>query len=205
MKTALKIGLTGGIASGKSLVAARFAALGVPVIDADRVARELVEPNQPAYRAILDEFGASVLAPNRSLDRRHLRSLVFSDPDRRRRLEAILHPLVYRRMESRAREVLAPYLVLVVPLLVETGYSGFCDRTLVVDAPPELQLRRLLQRDAIDEAQARAMIAAQADRETRRVAADDLIDNSGDIDHLLAQTDRFHRIYLEMAKAQDPA
>jgi dephospho-CoA kinase len=200
----LRIGLTGGVASGKSLVAARFAEHGIEVIDADLIARELAQPGQAAHRRIVTEFGPSVLAADGHIERRRLRRLVFSDPESRRKLEAILHPLVYRRMEELARRSSGPYLVLVVPLLVETGYIGFCDRVLVIDAPPALQLERLMQRDGIDAAEASAMLAAQADRATRLAAADDRIDNSGDIRHLLAQTDGFHRMYSELARARDP-
>ena len=199
----LRIGLTGGIASGKSLVAARFAEHGVEVIDADLIARELAEPGQPAHREILTEFGSSILNADGEIDRRHLRRLVFADAKYRRRLEAILHPLVYQRMEERARFSAGPYLVLVVPLLVETGYSGFCDRVLVIDKPPALQLKRLMQRDNIDATEASLMLAAQTDRATRLAAADDRIDNSGDVSHLLAEADRFHRMYSELATAQD--
>jgi dephospho-CoA kinase len=199
----LRIGLTGGVASGKSLVAARFADHGVEVIDADVIARELVQPGQAAYAEILAEFGPSILADDGSIDRRRLRRLVFSDAKRRRRLEAILHPLVYQRMDDLARSSAGPYLVLVVPLLVETGYIGICDRVLVIDAPPELQIERLMQRDGVDAAEASAMLAAQTDRATRLAAADDRIDNSGDIERLLAEADRFHRMYSQMARAQD--
>ncbi len=198
----LRIGLTGGIASGKSLVAARFAEQGIEVIDADLIARELAEPGQPAHREILSEFGPSILAADGNIDRRRLRQLVFTDPNCRRRLEAILHPLVYQRMEELAQRSPGPYLILMVPLLVETGYIGFCDRVLVIDAPPALQIERLMRRDGINAAEANAMLAAQADRATRLAAADDRIDNSGDIDQLLAETDRFHRMYLELARAQ---
>ncbi len=199
----LRIGLTGGIASGKSLVAARFAEHGIEVIDADLIARELVEPGQAAHAEVLAEFGPSVLAADGNIDRRRLRRLVFADSRRRRRLEAILHPLVYQRMDELAQFSAGPYLVLVVPLLVETGYIGFCDRVLVIDTPPEVQIERLMRRDGVDAAEASAMLAAQTDRATRLAAADDRIDNSGEIGRLLAETDRFHKMYSEMARAQD--
>ena len=198
----LRIGLTGGVASGKSLVAARFAEHGIEVIDADSIARELAKPGQHAHQEIVSEFGPAILAADGNIDRRRLRRLVFTDPKYRRKLEAILHPLVYQRMDQLARRGSGPYLILMVPLLVETGYIGFCDRVLVIDAPPALQIERLMQRDGIDAAEASAMLAAQADRATRLAAADDRIDNSGDIGQLLAETDRFHRMYLELARTQ---
>src|SRR5690606_20981910 len=164
----LTIGLTGGIASGKSTVAELFAALGVPVIDTDVIAREVVEPGEPGLAAIRDAFGAEVLTPDGRLDRRRLREIVFADAAKRRRLESILHPLIRERTLARLAAVRnAPYAIVVVPLLVETDFGKLVDRVLVVDVPVDAQLERLASRDGIDRAAAEAMVAAQASRETR--------------------------------------
>lgn len=195
----LRIALTGGIGSGKSTVAERFALHGVPVIDADVLARELVRPSEPAYREILGLFGSSVLTPDGSIDRVQLRNIVFSDPASRRRLEAILHPHVYEVMARKAADLKAPYVLLVVPLLLETGHLEVADRVLVVDLPEEEQIRRVCLRDRLSESEAKAILKAQASRAARLAVADDVIDNSRDVPFLLAQTDQFHRMYLQMA------
>jgi len=197
----LKIVLTGGIGSGKSTVAERFARHGVPIIDADLVARKLAEPGQPAYQRILAAFGNAVLTPDGKLDRARLRSMVFSDPVARRRLESILHPLVYEAMEREVASLDADYVLLVVPLLVETGRLDLGDRILVVDVPEATQIRRVCQRDGLSEAQATAILEAQADRATRLAVADDIIANCGSLASLLAQADQFHRMYVAMANA----
>jgi dephospho-CoA kinase len=196
----LKIALTGGIGSGKSTVAERFARNGVPVIDADVIARDLVQPNQPAFQEILKLFGSSVLTSEGSLDRARLREIVFSDPASRRRLEAVLHPRVYAAMERQAAERDAPYVLLVVPLLVETGRTDAADRVLVVDLPEAEQVRRVCLRDGLSQSEAKAIVQAQADRAARLAVADDVIDNSGNVAFLLAQADQFHRMYLTLAQ-----
>lgn len=196
----LTIGLTGGIASGKSTVAELFAALGVPVIDTDVIAREVVEPGEPGLAAIRDAFGAEVLTPDGRLDRRRLREIVFADAAKRRRLESILHPLIRERTLARLAAVRnAPYAIVVVPLLVETDFGKLVDRVLVVDVPVDAQLERLASRDGIDRAAAEAMVAAQASRETRLAHADDVIDNAGDLAATRAQVERLHARYLELA------
>jgi dephospho-CoA kinase len=198
----LRIGLTGGIGSGKSAVADRFAALGAPVIDADLIARELTRPDTEALREIAEAFGPSVLDPAGALDRPALRRRVFSDPQARRRLEAILHPRIRDEMQRRAAAVRAPYVVLVVPLLLETGQTRLADRVLVVDVPEALQIERVCRRDHQPERQVRAILDAQCRRDERLAAADDVIDNSGTIEQLLAQTDRLHRRYLALASSR---
>jgi dephospho-CoA kinase len=187
----LRIGLTGGIGSGKSTVAALLAARGAVVVDADRIAREVVEPGTPGLAAVVGAFGPGVLAEDGSLDRAALAAIVFADPEARARLDGIVHPLV----RARAREVIAqaaPDAVVVqdVPLLVETGQAGAHDLVLVVETDLETRVARLLQR-GLSEDDARARIAAQATDEQRRAVADVVLDNSGGPEALAEQVDRF--------------
>ncbi len=198
---ALRIGLTGGIASGKSAVADLFAERGVPIIDTDVIAREVVEPGQPALAEIAREFGPGVLGADGRLDRRRLRDLVFSDDKRRKALERILHPVIRRVAEERARSAGGPYHIVVVPLLAESPMRASMDRILVVDCSERTQLERLLRRDAESEAQARRMIAAQASRAERLAIADDVIDNDGSLEATEQQVDALHRKYLEIARS----
>ena len=195
----LKVGLTGGIASGKSAVADAFAALGAAIIDTDAVAREVVCPGTPALAAIEREFGAEMIAASGELDRSRLRGLVFADADARRRLERIVHPAIRTRTLELIDSTEADYVLIAVPLLVETGFGQFVDRVLVVDCPEEIQLARLMQRDGVSENEARAALAAQTDRMTRNAAADDIIDNSGSLAALKAQVEALHARYLELA------
>jgi dephospho-CoA kinase len=194
----MRIGLTGGIASGKTLVADCFAALGVPVIDTDQVARDIVEPGQPALHDISRAFGDDVLTRDGRLDRRRMRQLVFDDADRRAELEAILHPEIRRETAARVNAAQGPYVIIVVPLLVETGFGAMTDRVLVVDCPVEMQRARLLERDAEDPARVERILAAQATREERLTAADDVVDNSGDIDATRDQVRQLHERYLAL-------
>lgn len=201
----LVIGLTGGVASGKSTVAALFAARGAPIIDTDLIARELVAPGQPALAEIADHFGPEALNSDGSLDRRWLRRRIFADEAARRALEAILHPRiraeVQQRLEAlRQRIPPPPYALVVIPLLVETGaYDGLLDRVLVVDLPEDLQLRRLMTRDGVEPPLARAMLAAQASRQARLARADDVIDNRGPAEALVEQVEGLHRFYAGAA------
>ncbi len=195
------VGLTGGIASGKSTVAERFAARGVTVLDADQVARDVVEPGQPALDEVIHAFGPGILGPDGRLDRRTLRQIVFADPERRRRLEAILHPAIRAAMASRAAAAPGPYQIHMIPLLVEGRGRDGLDRVLVVDCPAEVQLQRLMTRDAESAAQARSIIAAQADRDTRLRAADDVIRNDGPPEALDRQVEVLHRLYLSLARS----
>ncbi len=195
----LTIGLTGGIASGKSAVAAMFAGLGAELIDTDVIAREVVAPGQPGLAAIRSEFGGGVLTPNGELDRAKLRALVFADPPKRRLLEAILHPLIRARTLENLGAAHGPYALVAVPLLVETDFGKLVDRVLVVDCPVELQMQRVMKRDGLNAAEARAMIDAQTDRGTRLQAAHDVIDNSGSLDATRAQVEDLHERYLALA------
>jgi len=187
----LRIGLTGGIGSGKSTVSRLLAGHGAVIVDADVIAREVVEPGTPGLEAVVEAFGSEVLTPDGSLDRPALAGVVFGDPDARRRLDAIVHPLV----RARATEVAAaapPGAVVVndVPLLVETGQAAAYDLVLVVEADPETRVARLVQRGLTAE-DARARMAAQASDEQRRAVADVVLDNSGTENELAAQVDRF--------------
>lgn len=198
------VAVTGGVASGKSAVSDRLAAHGVPVVDADRVARELVEPGEPALDAIVASFGDGVLGEDGRLDRRLLRAIVFSDPAKRRALEAILHPRVERRMRELAAAVRgAPYVVLAIPLLAEVGRYEFIDRVVVVDTPVETQVARLVRRDGMTHEQALAMLAAQASREARLAVADDVVVNDGTLDALRERVDVLHGELLARAAASD--
>ena len=187
----LRIGLTGGIGSGKSTVARLLAERGAVVVDADRIAREVVEPGTPGLEAVVDAFGDGVLTADGALDRPALAAIVFSDPEARARLDGIVHPLVRARSAELAAAT-PPDAVLVndVPLLVETGQAGSYDLVLVVEAEEETRVTRLVQRGLAAE-DARARIAAQATDEQRRAVADVVLDNSGSLEDLTAQVDRF--------------
>lgn len=195
----LIVGLTGGIASGKSFVASMFVKLGVPLVDTDVVAREVVAPGEPGLTAVAAEFGPKILRSDGTLDRAALRSLVFEDDARRRKLELILHPSIRARTLAKLASIEAPYALVAVPLLVETDFAALVDRVLVVDCPESAQLERLIKRDAIPRAEALAMVRAQADRATRLKAAHDVIDNSGSADATRRQVEQLHRRYLEIA------
>jgi len=197
----LRIGLTGGIASGKSTVARRFTELGIPVIDADESSRVVVAPGQPGLEQVVQRFGPGVLSAEGELDRRALRNLIFADPGKRRDLEAILHPLIRADMERRAAGAVGAYLVMAIPLLVESAARDRVDRILVVDADEASQLERLTARDSISLEQARAILAAQASRESRLKAADDVLVNSGTVAQLREAVDRLHQRYLRLAGA----
>ena len=200
----LIVGLTGGIASGKSLVGAMFVKLGASLIDTDVVAREVVALGEPGLAAVGAEFGPSVLLPSGELNRPALRSLVFADDAKRRQLEAILHPLIRSRTRAKLEGLEAPYALVAVPLLVETSFGELVDRILVVDSPEAVQLERLMRRDGIPRAEAQAMLRAQADRATRLQAAHDVIDNSGAQEATRRQVELLHRRYLDLAAQRAP-
>ena len=195
----LRVALTGGIASGKSTAADHFADLGVPVIDADLVARELVQPGEPLLEALARRFGPDILAADGSLDRRALRRRVFADPDERRALEALMHPAIHARMRQLAAQAEGPYLLLVIPLLVESDRDWGEDRVLLIDVPEALQRQRLMARDHCTAAEADAILAAQATCEARLARADDVIANTGDPQALRQAVERMHRRYLALA------
>lgn len=198
------IGLTGGIASGKSALEKAFAARGVFVADADLVAREIVEPGEPALAAVVAHFGADVVLADGRLDRAALRERVFERPDERRVLEGLLHPVIRTRMMELCRQAPGPYAIAMIPLLAEGGGRSaypWLDRILVVDTPVAVQRTRLMQRDGIDAALADRMLAAQATREQRLALADDIVVNDGDIAHLQSTADELHARYLALSVA----
>ena len=200
--TPYTVALTGGIASGKSEVERRFMASGAAVIDADQIARELVEPGQTALTEIVSVFSASVLTADGRLDRHALRERVFANAEARHRLEAILHPRIRAEMKSRAKRAAGDYVMLAIPLLAENpGAYAWVDRVLVVDVPREVQIERLLQRDGITMALAEAMLAAQANRDQRLAIADDIIDNSGPLAALDVVVAALHQRYRILGTA----
>ena len=205
----LRIGLTGGIASGKSAAAAVFAELGVPVIDSDVIAREVVAPGSLGLAAIRARFGEGVLQADGQLDRRALRAQVFADPTARRELEALTHPLIRERMAAQSAAAGGPYQIHAIPLLVEGGARRpGIDRVLVIDCPEEIQVQRVMARDRVDEAGARAVLAAQASRAQRLAAADDVIVNDQGLETLREAVVTLHQRYLGLAAvygARDPA
>ncbi len=193
----LRVGLTGGVASGKSAACARLASHGVVIVDADVVAREIVEPGQPALGEIATRFGPAMIGADGRLDRAALRARVFGDPLDRKALEAITHPRVRERLLAQAEAARGPYVVLAIPLLAESGDRyAWLDVVVVIDVPVEVQLQRLMARDGNDEPLARAMIAAQATREQRLALADEVIDNSGTHEALHAAVDALHQRLL---------
>lgn len=194
----LRVGLTGGIASGKSTVADMFAELGAAVIDTDIIAREVVVPGQPALEEIRQAFGDAVIDADGMLDRGAMRQLVFADDGARRRLESIVHPRIQAETVAQANAAGGDYQIIVVPLLVESSLKSFVDRILVVDCAPEVQLSRLLERDAESEAQARRILAAQTSREQRLAIADDVIRNDGSRSETHAQVLALHRFYTSI-------
>lgn len=205
MTRRLVIGLTGGIASGKSTVAQRFIELAVPVIDADESSRRVVAPGSPGLKTVAHEFGGGVLTASGELNRRALRDLIFSDPQRRRELERILHPLIRADMVRRAAAAIGPYVILAIPLLIEGGAKDRVDRILVVDVAEEVQIERVLRRDGASLEQARAILAAQASRASRIAAADDVLVNCGTIAELRHAVDELHAVYLNLAAAKSDA
>ena len=196
----LVIALTGGIGAGKSTVADRFAELGVPVIDADILAREQVRSGSEGLQEIARSFGPGVLTDDGELDRRRLRQLVFDNPTARRRLEGILHPRIRAQMRERITRTDAPYVVLVIPLLVENAQADLADRILVVDAPEALQIERASRRDHQSHAQIRAVLEAQCSREERNALADDLIINDGSLQELLDKATALHNRYMSLVR-----
>jgi len=200
--SALKIGLTGGLGSGKSTVAARFVSHGIEIVDTDAIARELAAPGGVAIPALRAAFGEAMIAADGGLDRARMRALVFADPAARARLEGVLHPLIEAESLRRAANARSPYVIVDVPLLVETGrWFERCDRVCVVDCPPELQIARAAGRDGHSREEIEAILAAQASREARLAVADDVIDNSGTLSALQTRVDALHARYLALANS----
>jgi len=194
-KKTLVVGLTGGIGSGKTTVANGFGSLGVPVIDADQLARELVEPGQQALAEIISTFGAEAVTADGRLDRDYMRQRVFSDSARKSQLEAILHPKIRQRIRALLSEIRTPYCIVVIPLLLETRQTDLVDRILVIDSPEKEQLKRVAARDGLSDNAIMAIMASQADRNTRLAAADDIIVNDRDISELTGRIQELHKHY----------
>jgi len=202
----LRIALTGGIASGKSAAASMFEELGVPLLDADQIARDVVEPGTPTLAQLVTELGPDILDASGHYDRRHVRQRVFADPELRQKLEAITHPAIRAEFARRAAALNGPYQIHVIPLLVETGRADQYERVLVVDCPPEEQLRRLMARDGSSLEEAQRILQAQATRQQRLDAAHDVIVNTGTVDDLRQFVATLHQNYRLLAeRRQSPA
>jgi dephospho-CoA kinase len=200
-----RIALTGGIASGKSTVASLFAALGVAIVDTDLLAREVVAPGSALLPQIAAHFGPAILQADGSLDRAKLRERVFADPAERAWLEQLTHPAIRALTDARCESAPGHYVIVAIPLLVETGAAGSFDRVLVVDCDPQIQLARLQARDGATRAQAERMLAAQATRAQRLALADDVILNDGDLHNLRVQVEKMHRAYSALVQSDEGA
>ena len=196
----LKIGLTGGIGSGKTTVSQLFAELGTPVIDADVIAHQLVEKDQPALNQLVSHFGQVILNSDKTLNRPYLSDLVFNDRQKKQKLEAILHPLVYETITSTVEKLKSDYCIICVPLLIETNMTSAVDRVLAVDCPIEVQIERVRNRDQLSLEKINTIIASQVSRTARITLADDLIDNSKSDSGLAEQVKKLHNLYLSLSK-----
>ena len=198
---AFVIGLTGGIASGKTTVANRFKQqFKIDIVDADIVAREVVEPGTPGLNAIMEHFGTDIVRADQTLDRAKLREKIFSNPEEKAWVNGLLHPMIREKMIEDLEQVTSDYALLVVPLLVENKLDSLCDRVLVVDVEPQTQISRTVKRDNVSEEQAKAILASQASREQRLALADDVVKNNPDDPDLLLQITDLHEKYLAMCK-----
>jgi dephospho-CoA kinase len=197
----LIVGLTGGIGSGKSIVADAFAERGIEVTDTDRLAHVLTAPGEPGYAPVIDAFGPAFRRPDGTLDRARLRELVFTDDNARDRLEAILHPLIREAAAKETAGWIGPYGILVVPLLFERAGASPVDRVLVVDCPEQIQVRRVAKRSGLSEGEVRAIMATQLPRAERLARADDVLDNSGTVSAIAPQVAALDRRYRELAAA----
>lgn len=195
------VALTGGIGSGKSTVANLFAHFDVPLIDADIIARQVVEPGMPALAAITSRYGETILQADGTLNRTALREKIFSEPHEKAWLNSLLHPLIQQETQRQLAEIETPYVLWVVPLLVENGLHHCANRVLVIDVAPEIQLARTMARDGITRQQAEHILASQASRQQRLACADDIIDNSGDPLVIAPQVASLHQQYLKLAAA----
>ncbi|OAI02279.1 dephospho-CoA kinase [Methylomonas methanica] len=195
----LKIGLTGGIGSGKSTVCRLFAEFGVPIVDADLIARQLVEPGQPALALIVTSFGSQMLNQDGSLNRAKLRDAIFTDADKKRELDGIMHPLVYAQIMAEVNALTADYCVIAVPLLLESKNPYAVDRVLLIDCPVDVQIARVIARDKLTRQQVQAIIDSQMSRPERLSKADDVIENVAGPEQLAEQVKRLHNSYILLA------
>ena len=198
--TPLRIGLTGGIGTGKTTVTDLFADLSVPVIDADKISHEVETKGQPGYKKIIEQFGSDIIDKNGDLRRDHLRKLIFNNPELKQQLESIIHPEVRKIIKERINKVRHPYCIISIPLLFESGLQKSVDRILVIDAPEKLQISRASSRDGVTTDDIRKIIRLQIDRGTRLQQADDIIVNDRDRKHLERQVEIMDRKYLNLAK-----
>lgn len=195
----LRIGLTGGIGSGKSTIAELFARRAVPIIDADDIARRLASPGQPAHQPIIDRFGKGILGDDQTIDRRKLRLRIFANSAEREQLEAILHPLVRRTIQEEVERLKAAYCIISVPLLIEANLIDMVDRVLVVDADETQQIQRVMARNGMSETEVRQILASQLPRAERLRHADDCIVNNTDLQHLESAVAQLHQTYLTLS------
>ena len=198
----LKIGLTGGIGCGKTTATNYFAKLGVPIIDADEIARELVEPGMPALIKIRQIFGKETISYNGSLNRKALRNIIFSDPIQKKKLESILHPRVYAEMQRRVDRLHNEYAILSIPLLLETKMEYFVDRILIIDCSVEAQFERVKKRDRLNDERIQSILNSQVSRDQRLLSGDDIIDNSGSTTALEESLKKLHNLYVSLSKNQ---
>jgi dephospho-CoA kinase len=199
----LKVGLTGGIGCGKTTIAGLFEQCSVPVIDADQIAHQLVSKGQSALTRIAQEFGAGVLGVDGTLNRKKLKEIIFSDPRQKQKLESILHPLIYQSIQTKLDLLDSPYCIICIPLLFETGMTGFVDRVLVVDCPVEMQIERVRRRDHLSDEIIQSIIENQVSRAVRTAKADDLIDTSQTDNTLAERVKKLHNLYLSLSAYQD--
>jgi dephospho-CoA kinase len=195
----LKVGLTGGIGCGKSTVTALFKQFNVPVIDADEVAHQVVAIGQPVLKLIQQTFGSDSLNNDGSLNRNTIRELVFTNPEQKKKLEAIIHPLVYQTIQAEIALLTVPYCIISVPLLFETNRIGFVDRVLVIDCPPEIQIERVQKRDNLLPERIQSIIDSQVSRAFRLAHAQDIIDNTQSNTELAQQVEKLHNLYLSLS------
>ncbi len=196
----LTIGLTGGIGSGKSTVCQQFAALGVPIINTDLIARDVVSTGQPALQALQHHFGTIILNSDGSLNRQELRQIIFKDRQQKSYVEELLHPLILQQLQQQLRDITAPYVIIEIPLLIEAGWQSHVDQILVVDLPEELQIERLMMRSELDKNSLEQIISSQISRSERVNHADQLIDNSGNLNEIFQQVSELHQLYLQLAQ-----
>lgn len=202
MSSKLSVALTGGIGSGKSTISSKFESLGVPVIDSDIIARQIVEPGHPCLKAVIDEFGIDIL-DGAKLDRKKLGALIFSNIQAKQRLENILHPTIYENIEKQISDIDYPYCIVEIPLLIETRAMDRFDRILVIDIPEDIQLSRIVERDNIPTEYIMNIIKNQISRGERLKFADDIIENNGKIDDLDQSIQKLHNKYLKLASENE--